>query len=196
MHVNGPKRRDQMKLFARNFLRHPRMLGSLIPSSRFLVEVVLDEVDWQRARVVVEYGPGVGNFTASILERLPDDGTLVVLETNPEFVGFLRASFTDPRLHVIERSAEDVGRVLANLGHQHADYIISGIPFTTIPAAVREAILLASHELLAPDGMLIVYQFTTAVRPDLERIFGRVERRFELLNVLPAQLFFCERSAA
>jgi hypothetical protein len=41
-----------------------------------------------------------------------------------------------------------------------------------------------------------VYQFTASVRPELERLFGRVERRFELLNVLPAHLFFCERSAA
>src|SRR4029077_11664514 len=50
-------------LFARNFFRPPRMLGSIIPSSRFLIRQLLQPVDWQAARVIVEYGPGVGNIT-------------------------------------------------------------------------------------------------------------------------------------
>ena len=53
-------RREQLLLFARNFLKHPRMLGSLIPSSRFLIDEVLQAVDWANARVIVEYGPGGG----------------------------------------------------------------------------------------------------------------------------------------
>jgi phospholipid N-methyltransferase len=138
----------------------------------------------------------VGNFTAAILERLPADGMLLVIETNPEFVRYLRESFSDPRLHIVEGSAAEVGTVLRALGHERADYVISGIPFTIMPADVRDAILQETHDLLAPDGLLIVYQFTASVRPELERLFGRVERRFELLNVLPAHLFFCERSAA
>ena len=52
-------RRKQLALFALNFFKHPRMLGSIIPSSRFLIERVLRQVDWKRARVIVEYGPGV-----------------------------------------------------------------------------------------------------------------------------------------
>ena len=46
-------------LFARNFFRHPRMLGSLVPSSRFLIRELLDPIRWERARVIVEYSPGV-----------------------------------------------------------------------------------------------------------------------------------------
>ena len=43
-----------MLLFARNFLKHPMMLGSIIPSSRFLVREVLDRIDWKSAAVIVE----------------------------------------------------------------------------------------------------------------------------------------------
>src|SRR5215472_16266307 len=95
-------------LFARNFFRHPRMLGSIIPSSRFLIRQLLQPVDWAAARVIVEYGPGVGNITAEILTRMRPDALLVVIETNAEFVRFLRASFPDKRLHVAEGSAESV----------------------------------------------------------------------------------------
>ncbi|MDE2262321.1 MAG: methyltransferase, partial [Gammaproteobacteria bacterium] len=54
-------------LFARNFFRHPRMLGSIVPSSRFLIRQLLAPIDWSAARVIVEYGPGVGCITAEIL---------------------------------------------------------------------------------------------------------------------------------
>ena len=55
------RRSEQLLLFGRNFLKHPRMLGSLIPSSRFVVDKVLGQVDWGRARTIMEYGPGGRN---------------------------------------------------------------------------------------------------------------------------------------
>ena len=50
-------------LFARTFLRHPRRTGALLPSSRFLVDRMLRLVDWERAAVVVEFGPGLNVLT-------------------------------------------------------------------------------------------------------------------------------------
>jgi phospholipid N-methyltransferase len=186
-----PSRSEQLLLFARNFFKHPRMLGSLIPSSRFLINQVLGQIDWERARVVVEYGPGVGTFTSEILRRLPQDGLLLVLETNAEFVEFLRSSLPDPRLRVVHGSASDVERHLQAAGVDRADYIISGIPFSTMPQEVRESILRSTREALRPNGAFLVYQFSPKVQPYLESEFGEVQRGFELLNVLPAQLFFC-----
>src|SRR5438270_12789360 len=37
---------EETLLFAKNFLQHPKMLGSLIPSSRFLVDGLLSKIDW------------------------------------------------------------------------------------------------------------------------------------------------------
>src|SRR5690349_8364364 len=100
-------RPTDLLLFARNFVKHPKMLGSVIPSSRFLVNRLLAEVNWHRARVIVEYGPGVGTFTKEILRRMAPDATLVVFETNGDFVRFLRGRLNDPRLHIIHGSAAD-----------------------------------------------------------------------------------------
>ncbi|HUF25792.1 MAG TPA: rRNA adenine N-6-methyltransferase family protein [Gemmatimonadaceae bacterium] len=191
-----PTRGEQMLLFARNFLKHPRMLGSVIPSSRFLVDQVLRQVEWQRARVIVEYGPGVGNFTTEILRRMRPDATLVVIEMNPSFVGFLRETIVDSRLHVVEGSAADAAALLAQLGKPSADYVISGIPFTTLAPGVRESVLETTRGILRPDGAFLVYQFTASVLPHLVRFFGHVERRFEPFNVLPAQVFYCQHRAA
>jgi phospholipid N-methyltransferase len=186
-----PSKRKQVQLFARNFLKHPRMLGSVIPSSRFLVDQVLDRIDWTRARLIVEYGPGVGNFTTEILRRMHPDAILIVVETNTEFVQFLRESLRDPRLRVELGSAANLPGILKGHGFQKASYIISGIPFSTMPPDVRDAILESSRDSLRSDGAFLVYQFSGKVLPHLERVFRHVHRDFELLNILPARLFFC-----
>lgn len=178
-------------LFARNFLKHPTMLGSVIPSSRFLVNRVLGQVDWSRARVLVEYGPGVGTLTTEILRRLRPDGRLFVFEVNPDFVAHLRETVPDARLHVLHASAAEVESRLREHDALPADYVISGIPFSTLPEEVREAILRSTRDVLRADGRFLVYQFSSKVRPYLERIFARVERAREVRNFLPAVLFWC-----
>jgi phospholipid N-methyltransferase len=184
-------RSEQILLFGRNFIKHPKMLGSLIPSSRFLVNKVLSEVDWARARVFVEYGPGVGTFTTEILRRMRPDAVLIALETNADFVHFLRGKVHDDRLHIVHGSAAGADAALASLNLRHADYVISGIPYTTIPPGVREEILRKTHSLLHPTGAFLVYQFTRTVLPYLQQVFGRIQQDFEPLNVMPARLFFC-----
>lgn len=186
-----PSRIEQTALFAKNFVQHPRMLGSIIPSSRFLIRRLLKEVDFERAKVIVEYGPGVGTFTQEILSRMRPDAVLIAVETNPEFVDYLRSSIRDPRLEAVQASAASIAEVLAARGLEHANYVISGIPFSTLPESVREAVLQATRAVLAPDGSFLVYQFSPKVLPDLERVFRGVRRSFEPLNILPAQLFFC-----
>ena len=183
-------------LFALNFFRHPLMLGSIVPSSRFLIRQLLKPVDWSQARVIVEYGPGVGVITAEVLRRMRPDALLIAIETNPDFVSYLRDSIKDERLHVVEGSAESVDEVLQRYGQSNASYVISGIPFSTIPAPVRERILQKTCAVLKPGGSFLVYQFSSRVLEDLQRIFRYVQRQFEPLNVLPAHLFFCQPDTA
>lgn len=183
-------------LFARNFFRHPRMLGSIVPSSRFLIKQLLEPINFGCARVIVEYGPGVGGITTELLRHMRADGTLIAIETNPDFVRHLQETLGDKRLRVVEGSAVQVDEILRRLGFLHADYIISGIPFSTIAAPVREQILRKTHDVLEPGGAFLVYQFSTRVLQDLERVFGYVGRRFQPWNVLPAHLFICQPSTA
>lgn len=186
---------EERFLFARNFLQHPQLLGSLIPSSRFLVERLLRKINWTRARTVVEYGPGVGTFTGPILASMRPQARLVVFEMNEDFVAYLGRKYPDPRLHVVHGSAERVYWELARLKLSGADYIISGIPFTTMPMELRESIMRQSRAALNPGGAVLVYQFTRAVLPCLRAHFSQIDQDFELRNILPARLFYCTQQA-
>lgn len=184
---------SQVLLFAHNFFKYPKLVGWLLPSSRFLVDEVLKQIDWQTTRVVVEYGAGTGTFTQNILQRLRPDGHLVALEINPDFCQFLKRSVIDPRLHLVQQSAAEIDAILERLGFNQVDYVISGIPFTSLPHSVRHSIVKKTHAVLRPRGGFLVYQLSSAVLPHLEQVFGHVSRDFALLNIIPAQLFYCAR---
>ena len=186
-------RSEEKLLFAKNFLQHPKMLGSLIPSSRFLVDRLMNKINWKQARTIVEYGPGVGTITGRILERMSPEARLVVFEMNEDFVRHLKRAYPDRRLHVVHGSAENVYRELDRLKLVGADYIISGIPFTTMPVQLRETIMRESRKALNHNGAVLVYQFTRAVLPYLRTHFDQIDQDFEPRNILPARLFYCTR---
>jgi len=178
-------------LFARNFFKFPAMLGSIIPSSPYLVNDVLGKVDWERAQVIVEFGPGVGTMTQEVLKRMRPDAVLIALELNRQFVEFLREEFPDARLRIVHASAAKIRSVLEDLGLRHADYIISGIPYTNMPEALRLEILRESRQALGSEGSLLIYQFTRTVLPYLQSNFRSVRQGFQPLNIFPARIFHC-----
>ncbi len=142
--------------------------------------------------MIVEYGPGVGTITQEILKRMRSDAVLVAIELNDEFVTFLRNEIDDPRLHAVHASAGDVRNVLLSIvGQPRADYIVSGILYSTIPDTVKWEILKESRKLLQPEGALLVYQFTETILPYLKASFSSVKQTFQLLNIMPARIFYC-----
>lgn len=181
----GPK-----GVFFEGFLEHPVMVGSIIPSSRFTIARMLSRVDWERCRLFVEYGPGVGTFCRPVLDRLPRDGRLIVIDTNPLFIDYLRTTITDSRFVPVLGSAEDVEAIVAANGHDHADYVLSGLPFSTLPDGVGARIAAATHRVLRPGGAFLVYQFSAAARSFMAKHFARIDQDFEWLNVLPCKLFW------
>jgi phospholipid N-methyltransferase len=167
------------------------MLGSVVPSSPFLVNDLMSQIDWDRAHVLVEFGPGVGTITREALKRMRHDAVLVVIELNEDFVEYLGSSIADPRLRVVHGSAADVRRILAEQGLGAADYIISGIPYSNMPEPLRQEIVAESRNALKAQGSLLVFQFTRTVLPCLQSSFSSVRLNFQLFNILPALIFHC-----
>ena len=176
--------------FLRGFIKHPVMVGSVIPSSKQLIDKMLEPVDWANCKVFVEYGPGVGTFTDHVLQRLAPDATLIAIDTNADFTRYLRRKFTDSRLFAVTGSAADVGQIIADCGFGKADYILSGLPFSTLPAGIGPKIAEETAAALRPGGAFLVYQFSPKVREFIAPHFDRIDRGFEWVNVPPAHLFW------
>jgi phospholipid N-methyltransferase len=176
--------------FLRGFLKHPVMVGSVIPSSKILIEKMLEPVDWQHTKLFIEYGPGVGTFTQHILDRLPPDATLLTIDTNPDFTHYLDSKFMDSRLEAVTGSAASVRKIMAERGFAQADYILSGLPFSTLPPGVGPKIAAETAEALRPGGAFLVYQFSPKVLEFIDPFFERIDRGFEWRNIPPATLFW------
>lgn len=179
--------------FLRGFLKHPVMVGSIIPSSRILIERMLRPVDWDSCKLFVEYGPGVGTFTRPLLEKMGDDSTLITIDTNADFTKYLRSSIDDPRLVAVTGSAADVETIVHEHGFESADYVLSGLPFSTLPPGVGDSIAEATSEVIRPGGAFLVYQFNPRVLDFIKPHFDRIDRGFEWINVPPATLFWAHK---
>lgn len=175
--------------FLRSFLRSPREVGAVLPTSRWAVRAMLDLAPIERVSCVVEMGAGTGPYTREILRRLRPEARFLSFEIDPVLAGRLAAELRDPRLTVVNDSAEKMGSYLEG---QHAQVIVSAIPFTTLPAPVRHSLLQAAQASLTEDGTLLVLQYSPFMQGQLEGAFASVRRRIALLNVPPAFLFACK----
>lgn len=166
------------------------MLGSAFPSSQFTTEKLLAPIDFKKARLIVEYGAGVGNISIEILRKMHKDAKLLVFELNKDLISFLKNEYDDKRLIVSGRSAADVEMVMREHNLDKADYVISGVPFSTIPVSVAKQIMIATKSILKPGGKFIIYQVRTKVLDFLKPHFKQIDRDYEVVNIPPMQLFY------
>jgi phospholipid N-methyltransferase len=177
-------------LFLRNFIKHPAMVASIVPSSNRTIRRMLAPVDWANTNVFVEYGPGVGTFCQAVLDRLKPDATYIAIDPNPDFVQHLRQMIHDSRFVLVQGSAEDVMEILKERGFDHADYVLSGLPFSTLPPGVGDAIARETAKALRPGGAFLVYQFNPKVRNFFEPHIPKIDAAIEWWNVPPAQMWW------
>jgi phospholipid N-methyltransferase len=177
-------------MFFKGFLKHPVMVGSIIPSTDMLIRHMLSRVEWDKTDLFVEYGPGVGTFCPHVLERLKPGATYIAIDLNPDFIDYLNATITDNRFRAVLGSAADVETIVRDSGFAHADYVLSGLPFSTLPSGVGPAIASATHTILRPGGAFLVYQFRAKVKDFLTPHFRRIDGAMEYWNVPPCCLFW------
>jgi phospholipid N-methyltransferase len=175
-------------VFFQGFIEHPVMVSSIIPSSRFTIRKMLGPVDWSQCELFVEYGPGVGTFCRPVLDKLRRDGTLLVIDTNKLYIDYLKRTITDSRFIAVYGSAENVEDIIRAHGFAHADYVLSGLPFSALPDGVGDRIAAATSRVIRPGGAFLTYQFSKVAQNLTAQHFDRVDSGFEWLNVLPCRL--------
>ncbi len=133
---------------------------------------------------VVEYGPGDGIITKLLIERLPPDGNIAVIETNDSFVAALKA-LNEPRLTVVHGSVVDESAKLRDLGWPRIDAVLSSVPLTYLSPKDREKVIKQTYDALPSGGQFIVWQYSMLVLPLLKKYFQEVRVILEPRNLPP-----------
>jgi phospholipid N-methyltransferase len=170
-----------------------RYIASVTPTSIYGVRRVCEKIDFAAPRVLVEFGPGTGVFTRYLLERTRPEARFVLIERNRNFAAILRSKFRNPRVTVINDSAENVVAILKGSGALPADYILSGIPFSFFPPELRRRIVSATYAALRAGGKFLAYQTfyqsPAHLRVPLEARFGSIRVEYEMRNIPPLAIY-------
>jgi len=180
--------RESRLAFFQGFLRRPQSVGSVIPSSRFLVERILKLAAIRRSDLLVELGPGTGGTTRALLNELGPGGRLLSIEVDPEFVEMLH-DIDDPRLIPHHGSAEDITGILRTHGLGDPDIVISGIPFSTMPDDLGRKIINEIHVVLPVGRSFVAYQMRDRVAELATPVFGPAVSSLELRNIPPMRVY-------
>lgn len=145
-------------LFFRQLLSNPLQVSAIAPSSRWLARAMARDLSADSGRVV-EFGPGTGVLTQGILDAGVKPENLTLFEMSPDFAVHLRAKF--PGVDVYNAPAQTSATTVV----PGVSAVISGLPLLSMPLALRESIVKAAFEILAPDGVYV--QFTYGNKPAL-----------------------------
>ncbi len=178
--------------FLKEGLKNLRTVGSIARSSQFLCREMVSHVDFRQANCIVELGAGDGVITKHILKRMKPDAKLFSFEINPQFTEKLQ-EINDPRLIIIEDSAEKVGEYLGKYNYKHTDYILSALPFLMLPDELADKIVGEAWKYLRKDGVFIQFHYSPYTKKRYQEIFGNVEIHFAPINIPPAFVLTCKK---
>ncbi len=184
------KKRD----FVRAFFKDAKMVGSMRPSSKSLTKKMLNEIDFVKAKIIVELGPGTGVFTRKIIEKMGPDAQLFVFELHDEFYYNLSNTIVDERVHFIHDSAEKIQEYLEKHNVHCADAVVSSLPLANFPKGLRANVVKAAIDSLSDDGLMTQFQYSLQSKNFLKSKFNDVKINYTFWNFPPAFVYTCRKS--
>jgi len=162
------------------------------PSSSTVIHHLIRSMNLSKGKIIVELGGGTGRITRAILESMDDDARLFSFEINDELYEDLK-TIEDPRLVVVNGSAEDLSRHLSVHGVKEVDYVVSALPILVMPSDVIIRIFQEVKALLNEGGKLIHIQYHLQAYRWLKKVFDTVRVKIVFFNLPPAFLYYCSK---
>ena len=181
--------------FIYQFLNKPKTVGAITPSSRHLTKKILSFVDFKKeGLVLLEYGPGTGPFTSEIIKHLKPTDQLIVIELNPKFATDLKEKFKDYKnVKIHEDCVANTKKILDKEGIKQVDYIISGIPFSSLPKDVTQDILINTKSIMSNTTLFLTFQYSKFKKESFEKYFEIIDVKFVFRNI-PSAFVFCMKN--
>ena len=178
---------NERLIFLKLFLENPKEIGSITPSSRFLLDAMVSKIDFETAKCIVEYGPGTGSITRILLNKSRKDCNIVVFEKNKKLADYLKKRFSDRRLVVVNSNAESSQKYLERFKIK-ADYVVCSIPLALLDKKQKIKILAAAKNILNDEGLYVsyLYLFSLNALKESKAYMKNLNCDFIFLNLPPA----------
>lgn len=179
-------------LFLLQYITKPRTTGAIVPSSKYLAEKMINKIDFDNAQYIVEYGPGTGVFTNEIIKRKKQNTIVLLIEYNSNFYNNLQKKYKDiDNLYIVHGSVENIDKYLKDFNIPYIDYVVSGLPFASLPKNISSTILEKTNTLLKKDGNFITFQYTLFMKKYINQYFSSINIKREYRNIPPAYVLNC-----
>lgn len=173
--------------FFKESVRHFWQVGTLMRSSRFLVDSLLANIDFADAKLIVEFGSGSGSVTRELLRRMRPDAKLYCFELSPVFFEEI-SSIQDPRLTAVHSNAT---KALEMFAPHSVDCLVSGLPMGNFGRRTKLEILNTVHAILKKGGHFSQFQYSLIDYKLMRLNFQSVDLGYTPLNFPPAFVYRC-----
>lgn len=179
--------------FVKEFFKMPGTVGAVAPSSKYLAEKMVETIDFENCKCLVEYGPGTGVFTEKLIARKKEDTLLLIFEVNKEFYDKIVNLYGHKEnVKIINDGAENLRKYLEMYNVEEVSYIVSGLPFTILPKEVSTKILEETEDLLSDSGRFITFQYSLVKIDLFKKYFKNIQTRKTMRNIPPAYVLECK----
>jgi len=170
--------------FLSSFIKNPKKIGSITPSSSFLAEEITKYVDGKKGAIkILEVGSGTGVFAEEIIKKMEQDYLMEqnyifdVIEIDPDLCTILKEKFKEydnVKIHCVS--------ILDWKPDYSYDFIISGLPFNSFDSSFVQSILDQYRLIIKDGGMLSYFEYIFISR--VKKLFLRGDNKVEFSNNL------------
>jgi phospholipid N-methyltransferase len=167
------------------FLKSPRTIGSVTPSSAFLGRALCEKITDDCTDSVIELGSGTGAVTTQILNRLPSPDRLTCMELDGKMCSAFRDSF--PEVTLLEKDCCEIesffsGRKISN--------IVSSLPYRSLPKSMTDTIFEQKISLSNSQTVISLFSYDFVFAKYHKRYpIKLIDSRSVFLNFPPAKVY-------
>ncbi len=180
--------------FLSTFFRDLKNVASIVQTVPSAAKKIVDQLDFSKPVVVVEYGPGLGPVSGEVARRMSPTSRLILIEQNETFLLQLKEKFShDERVVIVRGLAQNVAHIVKEHEVEGVDAVISSIPFSFFTPELANTIVRATAHVLKPEGIFLIFQFTHTIAKYLPLSFSRVKHFMIWWNIPPLTVYVARK---
>ncbi len=157
---------QSFSLFGGELLKNPGPTGAAAPSSPSLGRRMASYIPADTIGYIVELGAGTGAITQQLLRHGIAPEKLISIEQSEPMAAHLKDRF--PNVKIIQGDATELSQIVENATgkpNTRIPYVVSGLPFRSLPDAVSEKIIEQIQRILPSEGRFIQFTYDLRNRP-------------------------------